>query len=130
MNKIFTPNFLQGFKKIFLVAAFAFAITANQAYTTADTDTNNLNNLQVKTVKCYPNPAVSFVNFEFSSNVITKNYSLLVYSFTGKKMYETNISNLKITLSLTNDFYRGIYVYQLRDKAGRVLETGKFQVTK
>jgi hypothetical protein len=128
MNKIFTRNFLQGFKKIFLAAVFALALSATQAYTIDKS--NHSYDLQVKTVKCYPNPAVSFVNFEFSSDVLSKSYSLLVYSFTGKKMYETNISNVKITLSLTNDFYRGIYVYQLRDKSGRIIETGKFQVTK
>jgi len=128
MNKNFTQNILQVLKKIFLVAVLAFAITASQAYTIDKSD--NFAELQVKTVKCYPNPAVSFVNFEFSSDVISKSFSLQIYSFTGKKMYETNISNIKITLSLTNDFYRGIYVYQLRDKSGRILETGKFQVTK
>ena len=70
---------------------------------------------QVKIVKCYPNPAVSFVNFELTdNNAVTKNYSLEVYSFTGKKMYQANISNVKVTLTLTNDFYRGIYVYQIQ----------------
>ena len=128
MNKIFTRNFLQGLKKILLVAVFAFALSATQAFTIDNS--NSSYDLQVKTVKCYPNPAVSFVNFEFSPQVISKNYSLQVYSFTGKKMYDANITNVKITLSLTNDFYRGIYVYQLRDKSGRILETGKFQVTK
>ena len=126
MNKTFTQNILQAFKKILLVAVFAFAITASQSYTV-----DNSGFTQVKIVKCYPNPAVSFVNFELTdNNAATKNYSIEVYSFTGKKMYEANISNVKITLSLANDFYRGIYVYQLRDKSGRILETGKFQVTK
>lgn len=127
MNKTFTQNILQAFKKLFLVAVFAFAITAIQSFTFNDF---NSFNVQAKIVKCYPNPAISFVNFEFSSDVTAKNCALQVYSFTGKKMYETNVSNLKITLSLTNDFYRGIYVYQLRDKAGKILETGKFQVVK
>ncbi len=45
-------------------------------------------------------------------------------------MYGATVSNLKITLSLTNEFYRGIYVYQLRDNTGKILETGKFQVVK
>src|SRR5438046_2944092 len=104
MNKIFTRNILQGLKKIFLVAAFVFAITATQSYTV-----DNSGLTQVRIVKCYPNPAVSFVNFELANNnTASKNYTLEVYSFTGKKMYETNLSNVKITLSFTNDFYRGI----------------------
>ena len=127
MNKIFTRNVLQAFKKIILVAAFAFAMVAIQSYTTV----NNSGFVQAKIVKCYPNPAISFVNFELSdNNKVSKNYSLEVYSFTGKKMYSTPISTSKITLTLTNDFYRGIYVYQVRDKSGRILETGKFQVAK
>ncbi|HYJ63383.1 MAG TPA: T9SS type A sorting domain-containing protein [Parafilimonas sp.] len=127
MNKTFTRNILQAFKKIILVAAFAFAMVATQSYTTI----TNSGFVQSKIVKCYPNPAISFVNFELvNNNIISKNYTLEVFSFTGKKMYSTAISNEKITLTLSNDFYRGIYVYQVRDKSGRILETGKFQVTK
>ena len=29
-----------------------------------------------------------------------------------------------------SDFSRGIYIYQLRDKSGRMVESGKFQVAK
>jgi hypothetical protein len=35
----------------------------------------------------------------------------------------------KTTVNLT-EFFRGIYVFQLRDKAGRLIEAGKFQVSK
>ena len=127
MNKIFTRNILQALKKIILVAAFAFAVVAIQSYTTV----NNAGLVQTKIVKCYPNPAISFVNFELTNNNnLSKNYTLDVYSFTGKKMYSTTISSEKITLTLSNDFYRGIYVYQIRNKSGKILETGKFQVTK
>ena len=127
MNKIFTRNILQAFKKIILVAAFAFAMVATQSYTTV----NNSGFVQARIVKCYPNPAISFVNFELANNnLIPNNYTLEVYSFTGKKMYSTTISSEKITLTLSNDFYRGIYVYQVRNKSGKILETGKFQVTK
>lgn len=77
-------------------------------------------------VKCYPNPAVSFINFEFSSD-IDKSYTLYIYSFVGRKMYEQPVSGKKVVVTL-NDYYRGIYVFQLRDKTGRIIETGKFQV--
>lgn len=77
-------------------------------------------------VKCYPNPAISFINFEFSSD-IDKSYTLYIYSFVGRKMYEQPVSGKKVVVTL-NDYYRGIYVFQLRDKTGRIVETGKFQV--
>jgi hypothetical protein len=47
----------------------------------------------------------------------------------GKKVYEIKNTPSRFTLNL-EDFYRGIYVYQLRDKNGVTLESGKFQVSK
>jgi len=86
--------------------------------------------IQAKTIKCYPNPAISYVNFEFPDGFVSKNYLLQVYSFTGKKMYEANVTSAKATLTFNNQYYRGIYVYQLQDKEGKTLETGKFQVNR
>src|SRR4051794_40005347 len=88
----------------------------------------NLQSTKVEVIKCYPNPASSFVNFEFDKN-IDKSYVLQVYSFVGKKMVETQVLNNKITVTLT-DFNRGLYVYQLRDKSGQTVVAGKFQVIK
>ena len=82
----------------------------------------------VQVIKCYPNPATSFVNFEFPKN-IDKSNTLLVFSFVGKKMTEVPVSNNKITITL-NDYYRGLYVFQLRDKGGNIVESGKFSVVK
>ncbi len=47
----------------------------------------------------------------------------------GKKLIEINKIFPHINLSL-EDFYRGIYVYQLRDKEGKIIESGKFQIVK
>lgn len=80
-------------------------------------------------VRLYPNPATSFVNFDLSK-VVNKGYSIQVYSFLGRKMVEvTNISQRITLLSLT-DYNRGVYIYQLRDRTGKLIETGKFQVSK
>lgn len=44
-------------------------------------------------------------------------------------MHETiNVSQL-IKLSVS-DYNRGVYVYQVRDRTGRLVESGKFQVSK
>jgi hypothetical protein len=85
-------------------------------------------NAQIRVVKCYPNPATSYVNFDFQKN-IDRTYTLQVYSFSGRKMTEMPASNNTVTVMLT-DFYRGIYVYELRDKEGKIVESGKFQVVK
>lgn len=89
---------------------------------------DNLPQTKFQIIKCYPNPATSIINFDFAKN-IDKTYTLQIYSFLGKIMSETQVSTNKVTITL-NDFYRGIYVYQLKDKAGRIVESGKFQVIK
>lgn len=91
-------------------------------------DTPDQTTPTVQVVKCYPNPATSFVNFEFSKT-IDKTNSLFVFSFVGKKMAEIPVSNNKITITLA-DYYRGVYVFQLRDKGGNIIECGKFSVVK
>jgi hypothetical protein len=47
----------------------------------------------------------------------------------GKKVFEyKNIPNH--TVANLDRFYRGVYIYQLTDAFGRVVESGKFQVLK
>jgi len=82
---------------------------------------------QVKVVKFYPNPATSYINFEFPEN-IDKTYTLDIYSFTGRKIIELPVSGNRISLTLSNEFYRGIYVFHLLDRTGKVVDFGKFQV--
>src|SRR3954449_5553498 len=81
-----------------------------------------------KVVRFYPNPATSIINFEFSKPV-QKDYILQVFNFVGKKVFESTGVLQKTSVPLT-DFYRGIYIFQLRDKSGRIVESGKFQVSK
>ena len=128
MNKTFTHRCFKNLIKIFMVAAMICSsslLHPSIAYTkTFD------KGVQIRTIRCYPNPAVSFINFEFPDVYISKDFSLQVFSFTGRKMYEMNVSSAKATITFTNDFYRGIYIYQLKDKDSRIVETGKFQVNK
>lgn len=77
----------------------------------------------------YPNPATSFINFVFEKSV-DKKYTLQVYNFIGRKMNDIRITEPKITINLDNNYFRGLYIYQLRDQSGRIIESGKFQVEK
>jgi hypothetical protein len=79
-------------------------------------------------VKLYPNPATSFINFELGDNA-GKGYTLQLYNFMGRKLQEQVNAPERLTINLT-DFPRGVYIYQLRDKGGRIIESGKFQVSK
>ncbi len=81
-----------------------------------------------KIIKFYPNPATSVINFDFQRSY-DNTYSLLIFNFMGKKVHEVKNTPARININL-EDFYRGIYVFQLRDKNGLTLESGKFQVIK
>ena len=81
-----------------------------------------------KLIKPYPIPATTAINFEFQYGY-GKSFSLQIYNFMGKKINEFNKIPPRFTMSL-DDFYRGIYVYQLRDKDGKIIDSGKFQVVK
>lgn len=82
----------------------------------------------VKVVKVYPNPATSFINFEFDKRY-EPSYTISIYNFIGKKVEDVKVTDQKLTVSLT-DYYRGVYIYQLRDKQGNIVASGKFQVVK
>ena len=81
-----------------------------------------------KIVRYYPNPAISFITFDFQQSD-NKSYTLQIYNFIGKKVHEVNKITSKTVVDLA-DFYRGVYIFQLRDISGKVIESGKFQVSK
>jgi hypothetical protein len=82
----------------------------------------------VKILKFFPNPATNFITFEFQRS-FDKGYVLQIFNFPGKKVAEAPLISSKVTIRLDN-FYRGIYLFRLIDRNGRVAESGKFQVTK
>ncbi|MBD0331092.1 MAG: T9SS type A sorting domain-containing protein [Chitinophagaceae bacterium] len=82
----------------------------------------------VPIVRLFPNPATSFVTFDFDKD-FQKGLSIQVYNFLGKKMYESANINQRTTINLS-DYTRGVYVYQIRDHSGKMIESGKFQVSK
>ena len=81
-----------------------------------------------KLIRPYPIPATTAINFEFLYGY-DKTFTLQIYNFMGKNVYEITKMPTRITIPLV-DFYRGIYVYQLRDKEGKIIDSGKFQVVK
>ena len=83
----------------------------------------------VKLIKFYPNPATSIINFELQKDNSDKSFSFQIYNFIGKKVYESQNISQKTQINLT-DFNMGVYIFQLKDRTGKVLESGKFQVSK
>ena len=84
--------------------------------------------IQTSILRFYPNPATTVITFDFQKE-FDKGYSIQVYHILGRKILEqTNIAD-HTTINLTN-FTRGVYVYKLFDKTGKLVESGKFQVSK
>ena len=83
---------------------------------------------QQRILKSYPNPAVSFIKFDFQKEY-KKGYSIQIINFIGKQQQDIKNINNSTTLDLSN-FTRGLYIYQLKDINGKVVESGKFQVRK
>ena len=81
-----------------------------------------------KMVKFFPNPATTYVNFEFQQ-LQQKTYSLQLYNFLGKKILDLPELTPRTQVNLTN-YTRGVYIFQLKDKTGKVIESGKFQIEK
>ena len=82
-----------------------------------------------KVIRFYPNPATTIINFEFDKSVESTTL-IAIYSFYGKKMSEQRLSSNKVSFTLDDNYTRGLYIFQLRDQAGRLIESGKFQVNK
>ena len=79
-------------------------------------------------LRFYPNPATSVVTFDFVKGY-DKGYVLQVYNFLGRRVHESKNIPQKTSITLT-DFSRGIYIYQLVDRTGKIIESGKFQVSR
>lgn len=79
-------------------------------------------------VRMYPNPATSFITFDLQKDA-AKGFSIQLYSLIGKKMFETMNIKEKVKVNL-EDFNRGVYIYHLMDRNGKLVESGKFQVSR
>jgi hypothetical protein len=117
-------------KFFYLLLLFICCSVFGYSQTTRGTDSPTAlsSNFDIKVVRFYPNPATSVINFEFQKPSY-KTYTLQIFNFVGKKILEINNFSQKNTIPVA-DFFRGVYIFQLRDKTGRIVESGKFQVTK
>ena len=88
----------------------------------------NVTDWPTRVVRFYPNPASTTITFEFKKD-IEKQVNFQVYNFMGKRLVDVPLTGNKVAVNLES-FYRGLYIFQLRDKAGTILESGKFQIIK
>lgn len=84
---------------------------------------------EARVVRFYPNPAITQITFDFDKNY-NKTFSFQIFNFIGKKVFElTSLTSTKTTVDL-KDFFRGVYIFQLKDTNGKIIEAGRFQVVK
>ena len=122
MYRYFRNRFVLGMKKIYVfIILLSFCLGSKAAIGGGTFDGDGT----IKVYRFYPNPASSYINFEFKN--IDESYTLQIYNFLGKKVYSQVVNNNKITIPVEN-LYRGLYVYQLRDASGNIEESGKFQI--
>jgi hypothetical protein len=113
-------------RKFLLISVFF--LTAGQCAKAQQDAVRNTMQPQVRIVRFYPNPATSFINFEFKKPS-NDQYRFRVFNFLGKKVMELPKINGNSRVDLA-DFTRGIYIFQVMDQHGKVIESGKFQVEK
>lgn len=84
---------------------------------------------QDRIIKLYPNPATSYVTLDMQKNY-RSGLTIHIYNgVLGRKVYESINAPSKITIDL-NDFNRGVYIYHVIDPSGKIIESGKFQVSR
>ena len=104
---------------------FVFGITFTSF---AQNKSTVISDPSAKFIKFFPNPATTSITFDFQKG-FDKSYTLQIFNFMGKKVYELKPANQHNLVSL-NGFFRGVYIYQLRDKTGKIIESNKFQVVR
>ena len=112
-------------KRLLLISSFiVLAVTVSLA----QPQSNSNPGTSERIIKFYPNPATSFINFDFQKGY-DKGYSIQVYNFLGKQVSDVKNVTPKTILNIS-DYNRGIYIYQLKDNNGKIIESGKFQVAR
>lgn len=116
-------KYSEGLKKIFTILFFTCITACSLAQKSwAQSSTEE------KIVKFYPNPAISYIVFDIQ-RPISNGYVIQIYNFLGRRVLSVNLSSNRLTVPLDN-LLRGVYIFQLRDKEGNIVESNKFQVNK
>ena len=104
-----------------------FTILLTTVQLKSQTSNSSSQVLAVRITKFYPNPAISQITFDFEQGN-DKTCSFQIFNFVGKKVFELQSVTQKTIVNVA-DFYRGVYIFQLKDKAGKMIDSGKFQVS-
>ena len=90
------------------------------------TGINGVKASNVESANVYPNPATNSVTFSFPDN---SPKTIIIFDITGKKMESDLVKNTSIILN-TGGLAGGLYIYQISDLSGGLLQTGKLSIVK
>lgn len=110
----------------YIVSIFLFCVCfAGQTHAQKAPDLPNDNKTLVK---FFPNPAVNYIIFEMKEPV-ERGTVIQVFSFLGRQIASVPVNAQRVTVNVS-EYFRGIYVFQLRAPNGKIIETNKFQVNR
>lgn len=112
-----------------LYTVFLLLVLGSTSFGQTEPSRSGANAQLSRQIRCYPNPATTAIFFEFKVRNALESTQLRIYNFLGKKVVDIPRLNANTRIDLQH-FNRGIYIYQLTDAHGRVMESGKFYVEK
>ena len=84
--------------------------------------------VEFKIIKFYPNPATVNITFDIQKP-IEKGCTIQIYSILGNKVMTIPVTSNHVYANIS-ELFRGVYVFHLRNAAGKIIESNKFQVNK
>lgn len=114
---------LKRFFLILFISLTGWAVQAQKQPVASATENAN------RLASLYPNPAITYINIDLREN-FKFGMSVQIHSaIMGKMIFSTQLTQARYVLNV-NDYPRGAYVYYLLDPSGKIVEAGKFLITK
>ena len=88
---------------------------------------HDINNFDIN-LDIYPNPTTDVVNIDFNDISDYQGKRLKIINMSGQIVYEENITQSKMTLSVADRFSKGIYIVTTTDSDGNILSNEKLVV--
>jgi hypothetical protein len=114
--------------KVYTSLCMALLLGLSAAGQTQERDRPAVKAPVYRMVRFYPNPASEAIHFESRQNA-QQPLQLRIFNFLGKKMVEVRRVSSSTRIDLSG-FGRGLYLFQVVDSRGQIVESGKFQVEK
>lgn len=82
-------------------------------------------NLLFNNIKLYPNPTYSHLNIDFNDYSKIFGYNVEIMNTAGKSVYNSTVTQKLVSIDLSTWTGKGLYFVNIRDSAGKLLETKK-----